>query len=166
MTTNLAQMTRAEAEAARAAEKAQAAAAEAQRKAAEAKQRADEERQAANLSYLAQLDRETPAQLKKARAAASDALAAFDKAVVEDGNVFSAYRAYIDEAVNLWKLQKALADQRAFFGKPAQMPQQPGFSFVNDITHSFGRYAVSRISEAEQAAKEERQLFLAGETSS
>jgi len=165
ITETLSDITRVEAEAQAAAAKAQVAAETAKARANAARQRAEQEREIANRSYLNVLVQEHPDARSTALSAAGDAHQNLDLAVRNGGDVFAAYRVWVDASVKVWETDEALARMRRFFGEPTRDVATPVFNFNLDVGVIIDQLSLEAQDEAVERIDQRRASFLAGKES-
>ncbi len=161
-TETLSDITRVEAEAQVAAAKAQAAAETAKARADAARLRAEQERERANKSYLDLLTQEWPDARQEAVTTVADAYQSLDQAVRNGGDVFVAYRGWVDASIKAWELDEALGRMRRFHGVSMRESPAPVFNFGLDVGAIIDRIGLEFQDEAVERINQRRASYLAG----
>ena len=166
-TINLATIVFESEEAAKAAAAAQAKAIAAAQRAEAAKAEADREREAANVRFLAVLEKEHAALRASALDTQAEARTALETAVTTgDGDVFGCYRDWAAATSDVWGVDAALSEQRGYLGRPGREATAPVFNFGHDIGAILDRHSLELQDVVLDRNRERRQKFINGETRS
>lgn len=163
-TETLQQLTEAERTAQEIAQKAAADAEAARQRAEEARQRAEEQRAAANLAYLEKLQSEHAEARNQALERQAETRATFEAIVRGEtkGDVFAAYRAWMEARVHVWEVEQALNSMRQIHGRPYQEAKDPTFSFQHDVNDILTKLGYQLQDQAIERIRERRRAFLEG----
>jgi pyruvate/2-oxoglutarate dehydrogenase complex dihydrolipoamide acyltransferase (E2) component len=163
-TINLASIVHESEAAAQAAAQAQAKAIAAAQRAEAAKAEADREREAANVRFLAVLEKEHAALRASALDRQSEARTALETAATTgDGDVFTTYRDWAAATSDVWGVDAALSEQRLYLGRPGREATAPVFNFGHDIAAILDRHSLELQDVVAVRNRERRLRFLNGE---
>ena len=161
-TENLNDITREEKDAVAAAQKAAEATEEARRRVDVARERAEQERAVANREYMALLDQEWPDARQQATEAVADAHNDLDLAVRNGGDIFGAYRGWVDASIRSWEIDEGLARMRRFHGVSMRESPAPVFNFGLDVGSILDQVSLEAQDQAIERIDQRRADFLAG----
>ncbi len=151
------------AEAAKAQQKAIAAA----HRAEAARLEADREREAANVRFLAVLEKEHAALRASALDTQTAARTALETAVTTgDGDVWACYRRWVTATSDVWGVDAALSEQRGYLGRAGRGATAPVFNFGHDIGAILDHHSLELQDAVLARNRERRQKFLNGEAQS
>jgi len=161
---NLASIVHESEAAAKDAAKAQANAIAAAQRAEAAKVEADREREAANVRFLAVLEKEHDAARTQALDIQTEARTALETAVTTgDGDVFTCYRAWVTASLDVWGVDAALSGQRHYLGRPTREASVPAFNFAVDIAGIVDHHGLVLQEVVVERNRERRLRFLNGQ---